>query len=152
MFEELLVCLDAIGTLEDNWDAKTVAGASGFVKKITDPNFIVCIQTIHLTGYTKGLRVNLQGRHLIVSGVILWWIMYILLYPGSVENRHSGAMFLQTLHINISKGQSSYHSWTHCLWKWTCHEHDMSMHSIQGLQLVPSVTTQKPVGHKQETV
>ena len=70
MYEPLLVCLDAIGSLESGWDSKAVGEAYGLLKRITDSTFIACFQTVlHFFGYIRGLSSKLQGSTLdIVQG------------------------------------------------------------------------------------
>ena len=70
IYEPLLVCLEAIGSLEPGWDSKSVTEAYGLLKRITDSQFIACLQTIlHFFGYTKGLKTKLQGSALdVVEG------------------------------------------------------------------------------------
>ena len=70
MYEQLLVCLEAIGSLEPGWDSKSVTEAYGLLKRITDSQFIACLQAVlHFFGYTKGLSTKLQGSALdVVEG------------------------------------------------------------------------------------
>jgi hypothetical protein len=65
MYEALVICLEAISALEAGWDAKAVAKANGLLKKITDPTFIVCFQTVrNYFGYFSGISTKLQGSAL----------------------------------------------------------------------------------------
>ena len=64
MYEPLLCCLEAIG-LERGWDSKAVTGSTGLLKRMTDPTFIVCFQSVlHFYGYFSGLSQKLQGSSL----------------------------------------------------------------------------------------
>ena len=47
MYEPLFNCLEAISCLESHWDAKAVTDAYGLMKRITDPTFIACFQTVN---------------------------------------------------------------------------------------------------------
>ena len=70
MYEPVLDCLDAIGSVESCWDAKTLTIAYGLMKSITDHTFIVIFHTVlHFFRYMIGLRIKLQGSILeIVQG------------------------------------------------------------------------------------
>ena len=65
IYEPLLICLEAVGCLETNWDGKTVNEAFGLMKKITDSTFIASFKIVrHFFGYTKGLCLRLHGSTL----------------------------------------------------------------------------------------
>lgn len=65
MYEPLLICLEAIGSKERGWDRKAVVDAYGLLKRVTDPLFIVCFQTVNnFFGYMTGLSRKLQGSTL----------------------------------------------------------------------------------------
>ena len=65
MYEAIILCLEAIGILENNWDTKTVTDAYGLLKCIKDPMFIVCFQVVyHFFGYIRGLSIKPQGSTL----------------------------------------------------------------------------------------
>lgn len=64
MYEPLLCCLEAIG-LERRWDSKAVTESNGMLKRMTDPTFIACFQSVlHFYGYFSGLSKKLQGSSL----------------------------------------------------------------------------------------
>jgi hypothetical protein len=44
MYEPLLICLEAIGSIERNWKAKSMTGAYGLHRKLCDPVCIVCFK------------------------------------------------------------------------------------------------------------
>ena len=69
MYEPLLVCLEAIGSLETDWDSKSSGDAYGLMKRITDSTFIASFQTVlHFFGYVRGLSAKLQGSTLGIIG------------------------------------------------------------------------------------
>lgn len=64
IYEPLLCCLEAIG-LERGWDSKAVTESNWMLKRMTDPTFIVCFQSVlHFYGYFSGLSKKLQGSSL----------------------------------------------------------------------------------------
>jgi hypothetical protein len=65
LYEPIVACLDAIGSIEADWDSKTSTAAYGLLKSITDHAFIVSFHIVrHFFGYVKGLSAKLQGSTL----------------------------------------------------------------------------------------
>src|SRR5688572_19482417 len=65
LYEPIVACLDAIGSIEADWDSKTSTAAYGLLKSITDHAFIVSFHIVrHFFCYVKGLSAKLQGSTL----------------------------------------------------------------------------------------
>ena len=65
MYLPILACLDAIASVEGNWDSKTSTAAYGLLKSVTDHVFILAFQVVlHFFRYIKGLSTKLQGSTL----------------------------------------------------------------------------------------
>ena len=65
LYEPILLCLEAISSLEVGWDTKAVSSAYGLLKRITDSTFIASFQIVlNIFGYIKGLSTLLQGSSL----------------------------------------------------------------------------------------
>ena len=84
-----------------------------------------------------------------LSGLMM---MSMTVYMQRWETMASDARFQQTPHINISKGQSSSHSWAHWLWKWTCGSVTFQCRPYKGCSLYHLSPHSSLWGPKQKTV
>jgi hypothetical protein len=97
MYEPMIDCLEAICVVETFWDSKTVSEAYGLLKRITDPTFMVCLQTVlHMFGYIRGLSIKLQGTTKdIVQGYNMVAHVKSVLSTARVDDRDFDQVFAQ---------------------------------------------------------
>ena len=164
IFEALLACLGAIRILENNWVSNTVAEASGFLMKITDPNFLVCIHTtIDSSGYIQGsvCKIPVATLDIIQAYTMISNVMPALTSVRSCDDEYDtvyAKMGDDGKRCNVPT-DSPYQYFNKAIFipfldalimkmnKWFS---DMSVHAIQGLQLVAFVDTQQPLGPQTE--
>ena len=108
MYEPLLVCLEAIGSLEPGWDSKSVTEAYGLLKRITDSQFIACLQTVlHFFGYTKGLSTKLQGSALdVVEGYEMVELLKTVLSNSRHDEAEYDRVFARMVNMNELTGSN----------------------------------------------
>ena len=110
MYEAFIICLDAIGMLEPNWDTKAMGDAYGLMRRITDPTFIASFQTVlYFFGYTKGLSKKLQGSSIdIVDGYGMVDTVKTVLSNARQDDSVFYVVFQRVEHMAELAGLSSF--------------------------------------------